>query len=88
MEDFGLDIIEPKFLTLISTDNQEFEIEEKYVKTGKLEAKWVELLDHTREIRHNNQYDLSFCSTEKEAQKAMTASDKFLERMKVLLNSL
>ncbi|MFC2062242.1 HEPN domain-containing protein [Elusimicrobiota bacterium] len=63
-------------------------LEEKYVKTGKLEAKWVELLDHTREIRHNNQYDLSFCSTEKEAQKAITASDDFLERIIILLNSL
>ena len=35
-------------------------LEEKYVKTGKLERKWVELLDYYREMRHNNQYDLSF----------------------------
>ena len=35
-------------------------LEEKYVKTGKLDKKWVELLDHSREIRHNDQYDLSF----------------------------
>ena len=63
-------------------------LEEKYMKTGKLEKKWVELLDHTREMRHNNQYDLSFCSTEKEAQKAITTANKFLERMKVLFGQL
>ena len=35
-------------------------LEEKYVKTGKLDKKWMELLDHSREIRHDDQYDLSF----------------------------
>jgi len=63
-------------------------LEEKYVKTGKLESKWVELLDHAREIRHNNQYDMSFCSTEKEARRAMKTAEKFLERIKTLMGSL
>src|SRR4030042_4978748 len=31
-------------------------LEEKYVKTGKFDIKWVELLDHSREIRHDDQY--------------------------------
>ena len=42
-------------------------LEEKYVKTGKLDKKWVELLDHTRQVRHDDQYDLSFFSTKEEA---------------------
>jgi len=63
-------------------------LEEKYAKTGKLEKKWVELLDHHREVRHVNQYDLSFFSTDEEAGKAIESSVKFLERMKSLFNSL
>lgn len=61
-------------------------LEEKYVKTGKLEKKWVELFDHHREIRHNDQYDLSFFSTKEEAEKALKSAKGFLERMKELLN--
>jgi uncharacterized protein (UPF0332 family) len=63
-------------------------LEEKYVKTNKLEKKWIELLDYHREIRHVDQYDLSFFSTDEEAKKAIRYSLKFLERMKSLLNSL
>lgn len=63
-------------------------LEEKYVKVGSLEKKWIELLDHHREIRHINQYDLSFFSTDKEAKEAFESSSQFLERMKLLLDSL
>ena len=63
-------------------------LEEKYMKPGRLEKKWIELLDHSREMRHNNQYDLSFCSTEEEAKKALKTANKFLEIMKKLLSSL
>jgi len=60
-------------------------LEEVYVKTGKLEKKWVELLDHQRELRHAGQYDLSFSATEKEAGDALESAGNFLKRMKVLL---
>jgi uncharacterized protein (UPF0332 family) len=63
-------------------------LEEKYVKTKKLEKKWVELLDHHREIRHNGQYDLSFSTTEEEARKAFESASEFLERMKLLFSHL
>ncbi len=63
-------------------------LEEKYVKTGKLEKKWVELFDHHREIRHNDQYDLSFFSTKEEAEKALKSAKEFPSRMKELLNSI
>lgn len=53
-----------------------------------LEKKWIELLDYHREVRHVDQYDLSFFSTDEEAEKAIESSIKFLERMKSLFNSL
>ena len=63
-------------------------LEEKYVRKGKLERKWVQLLDHHRELRHENQYDLSFFTTRKEAGKALESSTTFLKRMQRLLDSL
>jgi uncharacterized protein (UPF0332 family) len=63
-------------------------LEEKYVKTKKLKKKWVDLLDHHREIRHNDQYDLSFFSTDEEAEQAVKSASEFLSKMRELLNSL
>jgi len=53
-------------------------LEEKYVKTGRLNRKWVELLDHSREIRHDDQYNLSFISTRKDAEYALKSAGNFL----------
>lgn len=63
-------------------------LEEQYVSNKKLEKKWVELLDHHREIRHNDQYDLSFYSSDEEAKEAFESAGQFLQRMKYLLNTL
>ena len=60
-------------------------LEEKYVKTGKIEKKWIELFDHYREIRHTDQYSVSFSATEEEAKKAIKSAAEFLERMKRFL---
>ncbi|MBI5206078.1 MAG: HEPN domain-containing protein [Nitrospirae bacterium] len=46
-------------------------LEEQYVNKKRLEKKWVELLDHHREIRHDDQYDLSFYSSDEEAKEAL-----------------
>ena len=62
-------------------------LEEKYVKTRKLEKKWVELLDHYREVRHTDQYNLSFFATDEEAEKALDIASRFLERIKKLIGS-
>jgi len=62
-------------------------LEEQYVSKKKLEKKWVELLDHHREIRHENQYDLSFFSTYEDAANALEAAKQFLERMKLLIGT-
>jgi len=63
-------------------------LEEKYVKTGKLEKKWVELLDHSREIRHADQYDLSFFSTKEEADNALKSASDFLASMADLFEGI
>lgn len=63
-------------------------LEEKYVKTGKLDKKWVELLDHSREIRHNNQYDLSFFSTKEEAENALRSANDFLATIDSLFKAI
>lgn len=63
-------------------------LEEQYVSKKKLEKKWVDLLDHHREIRHDDQYDLSFFSSDEEAKEALESARHFLQRMKHLLDSL
>src|SRR3989304_3362998 len=63
-------------------------LEEKYVKTGKLDKKWVELLDHSREIRHNDQYDLSFFSTKEEAENALKSVNDFFVAMETLFKGI
>lgn len=60
-------------------------LEEKYVAKRLLERKWVELLDHSRELRHDDQYAISFLATEGEAESAMKAAKEFVERMTKLL---
>jgi uncharacterized protein (UPF0332 family) len=60
-------------------------LEEKYVKTKKLERKWIDLLDHYRDLRHRDQYDVSFFATEEEAKRILKFTEKFIERLEKLL---
>ena len=62
-------------------------LEEKYVKPSKLDKKWVELLDYNREIRHADQYDLSFFSTKEEAENALKSANDFFVAMETLFKS-
>lgn len=61
---------------------------EQYVKTNKLEPTWVDLLDHAREVRHEDQYDLGFFATAHDAEKSLVSCEKFLRRMKRLLDEI
>ena len=63
-------------------------LEEKYVKTGKFDIKWVELLDHSREIRHDDQYNLSFISTKKDAEYALKSARDFLSAIEDLFTTI
>lgn len=58
---------------------------DRYVTRGRLEQKWVDLLDHSREMRHEDQYDLSFVSTHDDATQAVRSASAFLTRMKQLM---
>lgn len=60
----------------------------QYVQKGNLEQEWVDLLDHHREIRHEDQYDLGFFATEENAEKALGSATKFMRRMKQLFNEI
>lgn len=63
-------------------------LEEKYVRQGLLEAKWVEMLDHFREIRHTDQYSFNFFTSEDESEDTIKRSKEFVSRMKKLLDQL
>lgn len=59
-----------------------------YVKQGRLEPQWVDLLDHSRETRHDDQYDLSFISSAEDAHQAVQSAETFLKRLQELLSAL
>lgn len=63
-------------------------LEEKYVAPGLLEKKWVNLLDHYREIRHDNQYSVNFFTVEKEATSALRLAQEFVKEMEKLLQKI
>jgi uncharacterized protein (UPF0332 family) len=60
-------------------------LEENYAKKGSLEINWIEILDHIREIRHADQYNLTFFVTHNEAEQTINQARKFINRMKKLL---
>ena len=60
-------------------------LDEIYTKKNLLENKWIELLDHYREIRHDDQYSTSFFATKEESESAVEKAGEFVERMEKLL---
>jgi len=63
-------------------------LEEKYVRSGLLEPKWVEMLDHFRETRHTDQYSFNFFTSEDESEDTIKKSREFVFRMKKLLDKI
>lgn len=63
-------------------------LKEKYVKKKLLVMKWIEFLDHYRDMRHDDQYNMSFFATKKEAEKALKNAQGFAEEMRKLLERL
>lgn len=63
-------------------------LEEKYVKIKKLDRKWIDLLDYSRETRHNDQYNLSFFSTEDDAKNALQSAQSFFHEMERLFKKI
>ncbi|MCK4836797.1 MAG: HEPN domain-containing protein [Candidatus Aminicenantes bacterium] len=60
-------------------------LEGKYVNKGLLKKEFVGLLDHHRELRHQDQYSFQFSITQDECKNALETADKFLAEMKKLL---
>lgn len=58
--------------------------EEMYVNKGLLESRWIDLLDHYRNLRHRDQYNISFFATKNEAEKALKIAEEFTRRMETL----
>lgn len=63
-------------------------LEDKFVRKELLEEKWIKLLDHYRETRHDDQYSTSFVTSKEEAERSLETAREFVERMKKLLKSI
>lgn len=61
-------------------------LEEKYVRKGFLEPEWMEALDHFRELRHNDQYNLNFFASVGESEETIRRSKEFVSRIEKLIN--
>jgi uncharacterized protein (UPF0332 family) len=55
------------------------------VKKGLLSRKYVGLLDHYRELRHQDQYSVEFFTTEEDCKRALETTKRFLSEMKKLV---
>ena len=62
-------------------------LEEIYVKKGLLDKKFVDLLDHHRELRHQDQYSVEFFTSEEDCKQALETAEKILSEMKKLLKN-
>lgn len=62
-------------------------LKEHYVKSGKLEDKWIDLLYYQRKLRHDDQYNLNFFISSEDAEKAIETSKSFLNRIKKLFKA-
>jgi uncharacterized protein (UPF0332 family) len=61
---------------------------ERHVAAGRLEARWVDLLDHYREQRHESQYRFNFVITAAEAEASLASSREFVDRMAALKETI
>jgi uncharacterized protein (UPF0332 family) len=61
-------------------------IEERYVKPGKLDIKWVDLLDRFRNLRHDDEYDMFFLASKGECERILSFAAEFIEKMSRLIN--
>lgn len=52
---------------------------ERYVSAGQLEVRWVGLLDHYREQRHESQYRVNFVVTVGDAQASLKTAKEFVD---------
>ena len=61
---------------------------ERYVASGRLEARWVDLLDHYRKQRHESQYRFNFVVTVADAEASLATSKEFVARVAALKETI
>lgn len=62
-------------------------IEREYVRKNKLEPILIDLLDRFRILRHEDQYDVEFYATQKDANEMIEFAEKILYEIKKLLKT-
>lgn len=60
-------------------------IEEKYAKQGKIELKWVDLLDRYRDLRHDDEYNVFFFASKKDCEELIKFASEFVEPMERII---
>lgn len=65
-----------------------FLLNEHFVKTGKLEKDYFEMLRKSKEMRENGDYEVLYEATEEETKSAVENAKKFVARMKQILEVL
>jgi uncharacterized protein (UPF0332 family) len=60
-------------------------LEEKYAKPGKIDIKWVELLDRYRDMRHQDEYNVFFFASKKDCQDLIKFAAEFIEEMERII---
>jgi len=60
-------------------------LEEKYVKLGEIDIKWVELLDRYRDLRHDDEYNVFFLASKEDCQELINFSSEFIDEMEGII---
>ncbi|MDP2926950.1 MAG: HEPN domain-containing protein [bacterium] len=61
-------------------------LEENYVNAGKLDIKWVGLLDRFRDMRHDDEYNVFFMASKENCEEIMKFADSFIGAMEKILS--
>lgn len=64
-------------------------LENVYVESGKMDEKFIELLDYFRELRHEDQYRTNFSANEEDARNALKMAKELMDEFeKLILNGV
>ena len=60
-------------------------MEEKYIKSGEIDPKWVELLDRYRDLRHDDEYNVFFFASKEDCEELINFASQFIEEMEKII---
>jgi uncharacterized protein (UPF0332 family) len=61
-------------------------LEENYSDKGKLDVKWVELLDRFRDMRHDDEYNVFFMASRENCEEIIEFASGFIGAMTKIIN--